>query len=173
MKKQLLIASLSLFLLSSCTKKIDFLPGSGPGNGSGGQSGKTIDGLAGTSWKISGSVSTVDYGSGLVVDFDLFALYPGCNLDDIHTFNTNGTITDDAGATKCSSSDPQSIVSGDWKLSADKKTLSFSTTIPNVVGLTKLDAEVLELSENKFRIRYTTYYNGPKAVTTTSYTRAK
>lgn len=39
-----------------------------------------------------------------------------CNLDDFILFNGDGSITNDAGATKCDPSDPQQESGGTWAL---------------------------------------------------------
>lgn len=164
MKKLSYIIVDLIFILSSCKKPIILLPDITPG--------VKINSLSGTAWKTIGSTTLVDYGGGLIVNFDLIPSLPQCNLDNISWFLTNGTTATDEGLTKCDPATPQYAVNGSWILSTDKKILTIKTTVPNAVNLTQLDCEVLQMDSNILKIRYTTYYNGPKSVTTTTYARA-
>ncbi len=160
-------------LLFSCQKDIVFPEGAGSGTPPTGSKGGAANILSGTSWKLTGYTVNIDYGGGIIVDTDLYSAIPTCSLDDIHTFNANGTATDNAGNIKCNSSDAQSVESGTWKLSEDQKKLTLSSTIPNVAGITSLEAELLELTSEKFVMRYITYANGPKTTNVATYTRVR
>lgn len=53
---------------------------------------------------------------------DLLALVSDCEKDDIFTFNADNTITKDEGATKCSTSDPQTSSDGTWSINGNNYT---------------------------------------------------
>jgi hypothetical protein len=57
---------------------------------------------------------------------DMFGTRDACEKDDLTIFNADGTVINDAGATKCSSSDPQSTSGGTWTISSDNKTLTIT-----------------------------------------------
>lgn len=88
-------------------------------------------------WKItSQTVSPQIQGTS-----DYFSLTPDCVKDDILKFQSNGTYTEDEGATKCDASDPQTVDQGTWALSSDKKSLTITTdNQPEVITLTTLTA---------------------------------
>jgi hypothetical protein len=53
---------------------------------------------------------------------DMFASMDDCEKDDLVIFNSDKTVTDDEGATKCDSTDPQTSTGGSWNLtSSDTK----------------------------------------------------
>ena len=49
-----------------------------------------------------------------VIGTDIYSQIPSCIQDNLTKFNTNFTIIDDEGATKCDSSDPQTTTGGTW-----------------------------------------------------------
>lgn len=172
MKKLYSIFAAIILLISSCQKDIVFPEGAGPGSGKKtGGSGSTNDGLSGTTWRLSASTATIE-DSGFSMDVDLFALLTPCTLDDMVTYNANGTATHDQGTDKCDPSTPQSETGGKWTLSSDKKTLEVSS-FPATAGITSLKMEVLQLDAQTLKVRYITYINGPKSTTISTYTRVK
>ena len=77
-------------------------------------------------WKTT--AMTIDPGinfNGTVIT-DFYAQMPACSKDDITRFNTNGTITDDEGATKCDANDPQTTNDGTWVMSADNASVTIN-----------------------------------------------
>lgn len=170
MKKYILLISISILLLASCKKDIVFPEGSGPG---GSFTPPTSTSLIAGKWSITASASTVDFGEGLIMDFDLYGLAQACQRDDFMTFNADGTLIGEGGANKCIANEPQILDTGKWSLSTDKKKLVINSAQQSALGISTLNCEVLELTEKKLVIRYITYLNGPKSTTTTSYTRIK
>ena len=57
----------------------------------------------------------IDMGGGVVVT-DLYNYLEDCQKDDIMRFNSNGSITQDEGTTKCEPDDPQTTDMGSWIL---------------------------------------------------------
>jgi PKD repeat protein len=55
---------------------------------------------------------------------DVYFQMDDCGKDDIFSFKTNGTWTNEEGATKCDSNDPTIIGSGSWTLSSDETVFS-------------------------------------------------
>jgi hypothetical protein len=101
-------------------------------------------------WKTT--AMTIDPGINLggTVITNFFAQVPDCTKDDLVRFNTNGTITDDEGPTKCDPNDPQTVNEGTWVLSADSKTLTISYP-----GDDPRSFEILELNNTTFKGKYT------------------
>ncbi|MFT5253867.1 MAG: PKD repeat protein [Flavobacteriales bacterium] len=52
---------------------------------------------------------------------DVYFLMDDCGKDDIFSFKTNGTYSNEEGATKCNQNDPTVIDTGTWSLSSDEK----------------------------------------------------
>lgn len=171
MKKLYRFLFAGILLISSCQKDIVFPEGSGPGSGTSPKPGSTANNaLAGKSWKMTASVATIE-DNGFSMEVDLLALLPPCSLDDVITYNADGTCTQNQGASKCDPSAAQSQTGGKWVLSNDKK--SIELTFPAYMGLSSLKADVLQLDEQTYKISYVTYINGPKSTTVTTYTRVK
>ena len=98
------------------------------------------DKLTGHAWVIT---SLKGAQGGFTVD--IFALTEACTKDDETTFNENGTVTVDEGASKCNSTDPQTYDGGTWVLSEDEKTLSMTSDGTTINWtLTKLETDLLE-----------------------------
>lgn len=101
-------------------------------------------------WKVTGMEFNpgIDIGGGVVITdvFDL--IVPACVKDDLLKFNTNGTLTEDEGATKCDPDDPQTITDGTWTLSDDGKTLTitYPNGQPEVATVTTLNETTLKIS---------------------------
>lgn len=163
MKKTLSVLSLIIILLTTSCRKLSVHPDDSA-NGS-----NSSNPLVGT-WKIIASTSKIDFG-GQVLDVDLYSMFTACALDNTVTYNANFSCTSDEGPTKCDPSTPQTQTGGKWTLSPDKKSLKLE--FPPVMGMESLTAEVLQLDDRIFKIKYVTYINGPEATTTTTYTRVK
>jgi hypothetical protein len=99
--------------------------------------------LVGKNWKLS--ALTVDP----AIDFfgvqisDLYAQFETCDKDDILTFEAGGTLTFDEGASKCDSSEPQTIA-GTWAFNTDE-------TILTVDGI---DWKIKSISGSKLVVSY-------------------
>lgn len=92
--------------------------------------------LTGTTWVVT--AATVDP----PIDFfgveisDLYAEYDDCDKDDLTIFDSDSTYTSDEGATKCDPDDPQTIGTGTWSISADKKTLTMDDEVFTIQSMT-------------------------------------
>lgn len=69
---------------------------------------------------VSGVINPPLWGSS-----NWFADYEPCEQDNIVILSTDGKYTEDEGATKCNTDDPQTVESGTWTMTADEK--SFTT----------------------------------------------
>lgn len=130
----IVFALTSVFLFSSSCKKDD-------------EDLSNTDRLTGknfimTAWTID---PPVDIGAGPFSD--LFALLPACTIDDITTFNADGTMTVDEGASKCEQGDPQTT-SGTWSFIDNESKLS--TTVDDITQI----MNIVELTENTLRLSY-------------------
>lgn len=81
----------------------------------------------------------INFGSGTITDF--YAFMDACEKDDLITFNSNGTITDDEGATKCDPSDPQTSNDGTWTFDAatSKLTISYPNEDPITLTISSIN----------------------------------
>ncbi len=77
---------------------------------------------------------------------DIFSQLSPCDKDDIYTYVTGGVYKEDEGATKCSTSAPQTNT-GTWTFTdaESKITLSLSGS-SNIVNVVALDDNTLKLS---------------------------
>jgi hypothetical protein len=77
---------------------------------------------------------------------DLYSFMPDCVKDDFMTFNENGTVVDDEGATKCEPTDPQTE-SGTWEFLTDETQLKMTYDgIAQVFDIETLTDSMLKLS---------------------------
>ncbi len=98
--------------------------------------------LTAGNWKVTGM--TINPGIEVlgVVLTDIYALgIEDCTKDDLITFNTDGTLTEDEGASKCNPDDPQTTNDGTWTLSDDGKTLTilYPGDDPEIATITTLN----------------------------------
>jgi hypothetical protein len=54
---------------------------------------------------------------------DIFSTWDACEKDDLTIFSADGTVINDAGATKCDPTDQQTSNPGTWSFSSDNKIL--------------------------------------------------
>lgn len=77
---------------------------------------------------------------------DLYSFMPDCVKDDFMTFNENGTVVDDEGATKCEPTDPQTE-SGTWEFMTDETQLRMTyDDVAQVFDIETLTDTSLKLS---------------------------
>lgn len=76
-----------------------------------------------------------------------FSFMEDCDKDDLIIFNTDGTVTDDAGATKCDPDEPQQTDGGTWVLSADGKTI---TSVSPIGTEDNISGQISTLDDNNF-----------------------
>lgn len=101
--------------------------------------------LTAGNWKMT--ALTVNPSTGGISD--IFGQMPVCNTDDLTKFYSNGTITDDEGATKCDPDDPQITNDGTWVLSEDNTILTMDYPDENPTELT-----IVELNRSTFKGTY-------------------
>ncbi len=77
-------------------------------------------------WKITGMEFNpgIDIGLGIVITDIYNDFMEDCSKDDLMTFNTDGTLTEDEGPTKCDPEDPQTTNDATWTLTDNDKTLT-------------------------------------------------
>ncbi|MBI1228392.1 MAG: hypothetical protein GC192_24370 [Bacteroidetes bacterium] len=78
---------------------------------------------------------------------DLYAQSDACDKDDIFCFKSNGTFTNEEGATKCDDADPQVIETGTWTFNQGETVVSVSSNgdISEV--------EIVELKQKSFKFK--------------------
>ncbi|WP_317897637.1 hypothetical protein [Aurantibacillus circumpalustris] len=63
---------------------------------------------------------------------DIYNQIPSCSQDNLSKFNANFTITNDEGATKCNSADPQTTSGGTWAWNTNETILTVTDPDPTV-----------------------------------------
>ncbi len=69
--------------------------------------------ITGKAWKTTAATVDPAYNVGGTMITDWYSQMPACSKDDLMTLNSNGTYTEDEGASKCDPSDPQ-VTTGTW-----------------------------------------------------------
>lgn len=101
--------------------------------------------ITSASWKFS--QAGLDLDSNGTIDFPAPAGYvPACSTDNIFTFKSDGSGTEDEGATKCTATDPQTTPFN-WSLINNDTEINFSTSIIAGVGGS---AKIIEVNDSKF-----------------------
>lgn len=134
-----LISLLMLLAVASC-KKEDPVPEK-----------TTKDHITAHNWKLTAQVMDPGINFNGTIITDVFVLASDCTKDDLTKFESNGSITDDEGATKCNATDPQTTTDGKWVLSSDNKTITISYP-----GETPTSIEILTINESTFKGKFTT-----------------
>ncbi|MCF8367689.1 MAG: lipocalin family protein [Bacteroidales bacterium] len=140
--KLLGLLSFAVILLSSCSKSDDEPAGDTPKT--------TTEKLTSGNWKVT--AMTIDPGINFfgTIYTDFYAQMEACEKDDLIKFNSNGTITDDEGATKCDANDPQATTEGTWVLSADNSQLTIDYPDEDPITMT-----IITLNATTFKGSYT------------------
>ena len=140
--KKLTLLLLAAAALGSCKKNDDNSPSSP----------SKTDLLTAKSWRITADKTTTTVGTTASTTTDDYATSPACERDNFVKFNTNKSASFDEGATKCSTSDPQTTT-GAWDFNSDGTKLII--TDPSLGGIA-LQGDILELTATTLRVRYTT-----------------
>jgi hypothetical protein len=119
--------------------------------------------LTSKNWRIS-AVSVTHSFFGQTINSDGYAQLSACKKDDFIKYNADKTAVGDEGATKCSTSDPQTS-SFTWAFNSAETELTHSGTINGTA--TSVKAEVLQLTATTLQIR-TTNVQTQSGVTSTS-----
>ncbi|MCD4697542.1 MAG: lipocalin family protein [Bacteroidales bacterium] len=141
MNKQLkllgIFSIMAMIFLTSCSKDDDT-----PEE----QTKTTKDYLTAGYWKTTAMTIDPGINVGGTVITDFYAQVPACSKDNISKFNTDGTITDDEGATKCDVNDPQTTNDGTWLLSADNSsvTIDYPDEDPTTLNIIQLDVSTFK-----------------------------
>ncbi len=79
---------------------------------------------------------------------DTYASYAACDKDNFTTFVVGGVFKEDEGATKCSTSDPQTIT-GTWAFTDNETKLSIiASGTTGAFSIVTLDANTLKISQS-------------------------
>lgn len=109
-------------------------------------------------WKLSALTVSPAYNVGGTMITDFYAQMQACDKDDIYSFKSDKTFTQEEGATKCDPNDPQVSDAGTWTFSSDEKQLvqtsSGSTESSTIVDLTD-SKMILSSTEVENGITYT------------------
>lgn len=103
-------------------------------------------------WKLTASVGKFTF-NGVLQTVDVYANLGACQKDNIVEFKTDGTTISDEGPSKCASGDPQQTT-GTWAFAQDETHL-----IVNGGGY-NFDAEIIEFTDTKLKVKYETNNGG-------------
>ncbi len=101
------------------------------------------------------SFSSSSINNGAVVVTDEYASSAACERDNFLKFSTNKTLVADEGATKCSTTDPQTQ-SGTWDFNSDQTKLSLLD--PSQASI-PIPFDIIELSATTMHLRYSYNYS--------------
>lgn len=121
--------------------------------------------LTAKKWRVS-AASTSITSNNQTSTVDDYATSPACERDDFAQFNANKSVTFDEGATKCSSTDPQTTM-GTWDFNSDQTKLTL--TDPNLGGLA-LPFDIVTLNATTLSLRFTSTQQGGSAVINRTFT---
>lgn len=107
--------------------------------------------LTAHNWKMTAQVIDPGINLGGTTITDMFVYLPDCTKDDVTKFESNGSITDDEGATKCDPTDPQTTTDGNWVLSSDNKTVTISYPNEDPTSI-----EIITINDNTLKGKFTT-----------------
>ncbi len=136
--KLLAVTSISLMtLIYSCTKK-DNEP-------------TPHDYLTAGQWKMSGIIVDPPIEILNMQISDVWNYVPQCQKDNLITFEPDGTVIEDEGASKCVPGDPQVTNDGTWSITTDGKTLiiNYPDQDPQMASIITLDATTLVVNANQ------------------------
>ena len=112
------IAFLALLSLTACKKD-------------GSSSNSTKKDLISRNWKITALTGTFPP----LPTIDLYAQMSACEKDNILKISSNGTYVFDEGATKCVSTDPQIIESGNWSFNSTETKVTIGSDTYDIISL--------------------------------------
>ena len=120
--------------------------------------GKLLAGEPGQSksWKLSNATGNINSGTNQVLTFD------ACFLDNIYQFTNNSSQTYQCteGASKCTSTDPDIVESGNWAFALDGSMVIILSNEATPNGLFSyyslpFPAKVIELMDKSLKLRIT------------------
>ena len=143
-----LLLSLSLFFaVTGCGKKSDPTPAAPT------LSANTVT-LTAPKWRISAIVGTTTF-AGQTVTTDAYAGLPSCQKDNFLKYNSDLTAIADEGATKCSTSAPQSK-QGTWSFNATETQITIiDPSVPAGTTGNTITADILQLTATSMRLKTT------------------
>ncbi|UTW67061.1 lipocalin family protein [bacterium SCSIO 12643] len=102
--------------------------------------------LASGPWITSSAIMKLPTG-----DLDLFLLMDECEKDDLVEFKSDKKIVEDAGAVKCTPSDPQTEDAGTWEFASNETEL----VITEGTDITTL--KIISLTSSEFIVEFTEF----------------
>jgi hypothetical protein len=152
--KRVILSTAALCLVFSACKKSD--------NGSNG--GSRTSTLTNGKWRMTSSTAVIEYPAPIgTQNTDVMKSMSSCQTDNLYIFNTDGTGTTDEGATKCSTSDPQTFASGTWAFINNESQLKVTDK-----GMT-ITSDVMSFDNSAMTLKTVTNFNNIKTTQTTSY----
>ena len=151
----LLTAAMGLSALSSCKKDSTGTPT---------PAASKADLLTAKKWRVSANTTVTTYNNQTNTSDD-YASSPSCERDDFTQFNANKTAFFDQGATKCSSTDPQTT-NGTWDFNSDQTKLNL--TDPDLGGLV-IPFDILTLDASTLSLRFTQSASGVSSIKTITF----
>ena len=116
------------------------------------------DYLTAGQWKMTGIMVDPPIDVLGVQISDVWDYVPACQKDNLVTFQSDGTIIEDEGDSKCLPDDPQTTTDGTWSLTTDGKTLIINLPDQDtqLVTITTLNETTL-IGETVYDIEFQIY----------------
>ncbi|MDO7873254.1 hypothetical protein Q5H93_00810 [Hymenobacter sp. ASUV-10] len=105
-------------------------------------------------WRISGISQALTF-NGQTITTNAYAGVSSCRKDDFGKFNVDKTVVTDEGATKCSSSAPQSKT-GTWSFNTAETEITVVDPNPTPGSIGNATAEILQMTATNMQLRTTT-----------------
>ena len=93
----------------------------------------------------------IDWDGDGTKETDLTQFVDACSLDDLTIFKADKTYTEEEGASKCTSTDPQVIATGTWAFNGDESAVLLTetgSTTAETYNIAELTANSLKYTES-------------------------
>jgi hypothetical protein len=154
MKKTLILAAACCMAFGACKKDDN--------NG-----GSKSENLKNGKWQLTKLTLTFPLG-----EQDLLANLDACMKDNFYIFNTDQSITADAGATKCNSSEPQQATDGTWELNTNDTRLKISGS-SITQGFGDIQGDIVQLDASTLKVKKDTTVGSLTGVINVTFTNKK
>ena len=122
--------------------------------------------LTNKNWVLTAETVSPGINAGGTVITDLYGQMPACSKDDFIRFETPNVYKEDEGATKCSSTSPQTTT-GTWVFNADQTIITTTSQ-----GSTPQSLNVVELTDSTLKITVVVANNGVNYTITATFRKS-
>jgi hypothetical protein len=101
------------------------------------------------SWLTTAITVNPGISGGAITITDLFAEEQSCVNDNLRKYSVDKKYSEEEGATKCNSPDPQIVKKGTWSFNTGETVLTIIASDTITYNLVELNATTLKVSEQK------------------------